>query len=280
MAAQNVIKARRASPADRLNFLFIARLQALPCYTEILGRLTQGQSVRSLSLWLTEQAFEGPCGHWSVNYWRKLLSPLDRDVRAARGRTAAADRRTSRHPEPPAPEKIQQVVAEIIDPKIQLMNILPEATRQVWKHVAETADEITAGHILKLSFVQQIQRVDNMLALEKKLNLVLPNGHKELDCLRRIAEALLKLEGPRAPRVEPLDRPPVSISEVSQKMRQLNDIDRNLVRTAVMKVINMVQEDTNGRFETRGVDADAGAEKAADEPGYSGTGGEDVAEST
>jgi hypothetical protein len=256
--------------------LAIARLQALPCYDEILRRLTMGQSVRSLSLWLTQQRFEGPCGQWSFNYWRKLLSPLDRDVRVARGRTASAERRRSRHPEPPAPEKVQEVLAEIVDPKMQLANILPEATRQVWKHVGETADEITAGHILKFAFLQQVRRVDNLMALEKNLNIALPNGHKEMDCLRRIAEALLKLEGLRAPRVEPLDCPPVSVSEVSRQMRRLNDVDRNLVRTAIMKVINMVQEETNGQFETRGLDAHAGAETATDEPGNSGTGSEDV----
>lgn len=273
------MKAKRATPGDRLNLLLVARLQALPCYDEILRRLTIGQSVRSLSLWLTQQRFEGPCGRWTFNYWRKMLSPLNRDVRTARGRTAAADRRTSRHPEPPAPEKVQQVLAEIVDPKMQLANILPETTREVWKHVGETADEITAGHILKFSFVQQVHRVANMLALEKKLNLVLPAGHKELDCLRRIAEALLKLEGLRAPRVEPVDHPPVSVSDVSREMRQLDDVDRNLVRTAIMKVINLVQEATNGQFETCGLDADAGAEAAPDEPGNSGTRGEDVAES-
>ena len=121
------------------------------------------------------------------------------------------------------------------------MNILPEATRKVWKQVLETADAITAEHILRFAFVQQIQRVDSMLALEKKLNLVLPNGHKELDCLRRIGEAVLKLEGPR---VESLEH--VSVSDVSQKMRQLDEVDRNLAGTAIMKVINMVQEATNG----------------------------------
>jgi len=275
MAAQNVMRAR-PSPADRLNFLFIARLQELPCYPEILRRLTEGQSVRSLSLWLTRQGYDGPCGQWKFDYWRKLLAPLDRDVRAARGRTASAERRRSRHPEPPAPEKVEEMLGEIIDPKMQLANILPEATREVWKHVAETADAITAEHILKFAFLQQARRVDNMLALEKKLNLALPNGHKDIDCLRRVGEAVLKLEGARAPRAEPLDHPPVSVSDVSRKMRQLDDVDRNLVRTAIMKVINMVQEETNGQFETHGLDVEAGAETATDEPGNSGTGSEDV----
>jgi hypothetical protein len=65
-------KAAHLDPARHQNLLFICRLQSLPVYREILRRLTQGQAVRPLSLWLARQPLDGPCGTWT--YWQKLLN--------------------------------------------------------------------------------------------------------------------------------------------------------------------------------------------------------------
>lgn len=88
------MRPERVTPEQRYDLLFIARLQRLPCYNEILRHLTQGQSVRSLAAWLTNQKMEGPAGQWSRRYWEKLLQPLDRQGSRGQGtrpacRTAA-----------------------------------------------------------------------------------------------------------------------------------------------------------------------------------------------
>lgn len=78
-----ILRPERVTPEQRYSLLFIARLQRLPCYHEILSHLTPGQSVRSLAAWLTNQKIEGPAGQWSRHYGEKLLQPLNQQVRAA-----------------------------------------------------------------------------------------------------------------------------------------------------------------------------------------------------
>jgi hypothetical protein len=276
------MRPKRASPDDRRNLLSIARLQALPCYKEILRRLTEGQSARSLALWLTRQNYEGPSGQWSLNYWRKLLAPLNRDVRVARGHTASAERRKRRHPEPPKPEQIAQILAEVLDPRMQLLNVIDPGVKKVWKHVEETREAITAEDVLKFAFLQQTHRVSQLIALEDGMKLLLPNGCKEIAELRKIGEALLKLEvlqGKHALAGASAGVPQAE-SEIAQKMREFDPVDRNLLRTATMKVIDMIQEEAGAKFETSGLGVDTRAEATAEEPGRTGAGCADDPEST
>jgi hypothetical protein len=182
------------TPEQRYDLLFIARLQRLPCYNEILRHLTQGQSVRSLAAWLTEQRIEGPAGRWSRRYWEKLLQPLNQQVRAVKERAIRGERRQTRRPQPPPPEKIESVLAEIVDPQMLLQDAMPNSVRKVWKHVEDTMEAITAERILKFAFFLQEKRVHDVMALEEKLKLILPEGNKGVDILRRIGAELTKNE--------------------------------------------------------------------------------------
>jgi hypothetical protein len=227
---------------------FIAHRQRLPCYNAIVRRLTQRQSVRSLAFWLTQQNLEGPAGHWSVLYWQKLLGPLDRQVRAARERALRAERRESRHPEPPTPEKVEAVLAEVFTPQSLLRDAMPESVREVWKHVEQAGDDLTSERILKYAFLIQQERVDELRATEKKLGTLMPFGHREITALTRIGEALGKLQlgealmrGKLPPGVTVM--PPVeNESEITREMRQFDTVDRNLIREATGKMIDLFEE--------------------------------------
>jgi hypothetical protein len=213
----------------------------------IVRRLTDGQSARSVAVWLTQQNLEWPAGRWSLWYWRKLLGPLDRQVCAARERALSAERRETRHPEPPTPEQIEAVLAEIVTPQSLLRDAMPESVREVWKHVEQAGDDLTAEKILKYAFLIQQQRVDELRATEKKLGIIMPFGHREITTLIRIGEALSKCESGantmrgKNPGVPPL--PPIEDeSEITRGMRQSDPVDRNLIREATDKMIDLFEE--------------------------------------
>ncbi|MGA8552775.1 MAG: hypothetical protein WB630_00020, partial [Candidatus Acidiferrales bacterium] len=149
------MRPERATPTERKDLLFIARLQSLPCYNEIVRKLTLGKSVRWLAVWLTQQKLEGPPGWWSREYWQKLLWPLGRKVREAKQRTFNAERRKTKYPPPPTPEKIANVLDSIMDPAMQIQNAIPGSVSKVWKHVDATLEALDAERILKFAFLQQ-----------------------------------------------------------------------------------------------------------------------------
>jgi hypothetical protein len=129
--------------------------------------------------------------------------------------------------------------------------------------VDETMTAITAKRILEQIFLQRQARVDRLLVLEKNLNLSLPNGHRGLEVLRRTGDS-----------VEPgLGR---DESDVATMMRKFDVVDRNLIRSASMKVIAMIQHEVSGKYEVGGLGADASREPRTDPAGSAESDGPDV----
>ena len=224
--------------------------------------------MHSLAVWLTRQGLEGPSGRWSVFYWQKLLGPLDRQVRAARERALRAERRKSRHPEPPTPEKVEAVLAEILTPQSPLRDAMPESVSEVWKQVEQVEDDLTAEKILKFAFMVQRERITELRAIEKKLGMPMHFGHRDVAALARIGEALAKLQlgealmrGKLPPGVTLM--PPIeSESEITQGMRQFDAVDRNLICQATSKIIDLFEQ-----FKAEGLDAEVAGKAATPQSG-------------
>jgi hypothetical protein len=261
-------KPARLDPSRRQDYLFICRLQSLPVYREILRRLTQGQSVRSLALWLSRQGFDGPSGTWTWWYWQKLLFPLGREVAKTKALQEAAERRRSRTPEPPKPEQIEKIIANTLDPAMELLNVMDDGARKVYKHVQQVRDEIRAEDAIKFTFIRQMHRVDKLITMEDKLNILLPSGSQEMAEMRKAAEAMLKLEVIQGKHlaVPRIDNLPGDDSAIAQKMREFDPVDRNLLRSATMKVIHMIQEEADAMRQASELDADASRETRAADP--------------
>lgn len=251
-------KPARLDPSRRQDYLSICRLQSLPVYREILRRLTQGQSVRSLALWLSRQGFDGPSGTWTWWYWQKLLFPLAREVTKTKAIQEAADRRKPRTPERAKPEQIAQVVAETLDPRMELLNVMDDGTKKVYKHVQEVREQIRAEDAIKFTFIRQMHRVDKLILLEDSMGLLLPSGSKEMAEMRRAAEAMLKLEVLQGKHlsVPTTDSLPSEDSSIAQKMRRFGVVDRNLIRSAADKVIQLIQEEADGMRQASELDSD------------------------
>ena len=197
--------------------------------------------MRWLAVWLTQQKLDGPPGWWSREYWQKLLWPLGRKVREAKQRTFNAERRKTKYPPPPTPEKIANVLDSIMDPAMQIQNAIPGSVSKVWKHVDATLEALDAERILKFAFLQQTWRLEDVMALEKEQGILLPNGYREVDMIRKIAAAILDLEllhGTNANMAKPAVRKKSQISK---------------------KIINEVEEESDGEL-----DSDDGPETAED----------------
>jgi hypothetical protein len=247
---------RRSTHIERLHLLYICRLQKLPIYNEILRKLALGQSVRSLARWLREQQFDG-CGSWSVNYWAKLLGPLDRQVQRAKERAQNEARRKQRHPPPPSPEKVVEVLATMCDPQMELARAMPEASRRVWNHVDKTLEALTAERCLKFGFLMQQERVAEFQHDREQ-------GVREMQALTDISLGILKMEmlygvPKRVANPEP--------AEESNSLLRFSVIDRNLMRTAAGKLIDLIQQGgVGGMNKAAELNADAGTEAVVEDP--------------
>jgi hypothetical protein len=260
----------RLDPNRHQECLYICRLQSLPTYREILRRLTQGQSVRSLALWLAKQRYDGPSGAWTWTYWQKLLVPLAREVAKTKALQEAADRRKASHPAPSKPEQIAQIVAETLDPRMELLNVMDDGTKKVYKHVQETRDQIHAEDGIKLLFLRQVHRLDKLITMEDKLNILLPSGSQEVTALLKTLEAMLKLEviqGKHLPKASDSSSPAnAEPGTIAYKMSKFGVVDRNLIRSAADKVIQLIQEEADAMRQASELDADASRETRAADP--------------
>jgi hypothetical protein len=228
-----------------MDLLAICRLQKTPCYNEIVRKLTLGQSVRSLAIWLAAQRYDGPHGQWSMYYWEKLLGPLRDQILKAKLRAEREARRKASHPPPPTTEKIAEVLDKIMDPAMDVMNAMPKSAHEVWKHVDKITEALTAERILKYGFLRQQERVETMMELEGKFHLLLPNGHKEIETLVKLAAELVRLEALHGPAANMANPDVVPESEIAIKMRKFDEVDRNLIRSASLKVISMIQREAS-----------------------------------
>lgn len=249
----------------RQHMVLICRLQRTPCYREIIRRLALGQSNRSIAIWLTQQKIEGPAGGWSVWYWRRLLAPLEREIKDAKERNLNAARRKVSHPQQPPIEELTEALADAIKPQEMVQHSLTARVGAVWKDVDQVLDAVSAERILKCAFFLQQQRVDNIMELESKLKLALPEGNKALDVLRRIGADLSKNEAYRKglPVEDSRVTPPPQQSDLARRLSALDPVDRNLFLSATMKVLTMIRD----TYTIDKLERDAGGPQAAERSG-------------
>ena len=239
-----------------------------------------GESVRSLARWLVTQRIDGPAGTWSERYWEKLLAPLDRQVRLAKERQMRADRRVAYHPSPPVPQQIETTLETITDTPMQMSNVLSSRTCDVWKHVDEVSEQITSERILKLEFVEVANRIDMLTETELQTHEREREMPLQIKNMREIADSLMKIEmlqgrfnlKPATPE-NAIDQ-----SDVAARLRQFDEVDRNLIRSAAMKVINMIQGEASGKYEAGGLVEDASRDAGTNQAGSTEPDGTDVAE--
>ena len=245
-------------PQEREDLRKIQRLQSMNIYPQLVRKLTERESARSVARWAMEQHVEGPAGAWGLGFWLKHLWVLRRDVIAAKERLRCEEHRRRRTVAPvrPDPEAVLAKVDAIIESKT-LMDFIPKEAQKLLQHVMAGEKEIRSIHLLQVAAVASINRLERIKKLEDSMPVILlPEGRREIDNLRKIAEALLKNEIAAGwlrgrcghmPIAVPESEDP-GLADIAKTMLEFDDVDRNIVRELGARFIEMAQEAVSGRW--------------------------------
>jgi len=178
---------RIQAPAEREELLLVCKLQRMNCYAELVRRLTKGESANSVSRWVSSLKVEGAAGTWSSLYWRKHILALAKHVRRAK------DKLRTRKPVLPETEAVAACV-EMQTLDLLDADVIPKSAAQVSSHVDKALKQIDAERALKHACYSQIERIERLTELEEKLQFLIPNGHKEIQALVKIADSMIEIE--------------------------------------------------------------------------------------
>lgn len=222
---------RIQTPAEREELLLVCKLQRMNCYAEFVRRLTKGESANSVSRWASSLKVEGAARRWSFLYWRKHILALAKHVRRAK------DKLRTRKPVLPQSEA---VAAYVENQTLDLLDadVIPKSATQVSRHVDKALKEIDAERALKSACYRQIGCVERLTKLEEELQFLIPDGHKEINALRQLADSLHEIEvGKEWLRGKGGNMPYVALpqeasSDVEEGMREFDEVFRILSKEA------------------------------------------------
>jgi hypothetical protein len=233
---------------ERRERFWIAKLERLPCFEQIVKRLVDGQSISSVARWARVLGMDCELKNASLETWRKYINALSIRIR------------TNMEARPELRPKPTQAIIDEVKAQADAYDVpLTENGRKLWRLVEKAAKELNAEIILKYLFVVQERRVDKLLELEKKMGLLLPEGYKELAVLTKIAAEIRKYEvgnlcmncqRHKAPNgVDP--RGPLPHDQTSEiaprerEFKELTEVDLNRRRVAADRLIDWIQQDAN-----------------------------------
>ena len=176
-----------AAARGRRDRLWLGRLRELNCFDNLVRKLAEGQTPKTVARWAMQLKIEGEAGRWSLETWRRYLQVLSSRVRRELPRVERA-----------APSaELKFVVDELkrLHPNEEI-DPMCEAAKPVWAKVRKSIEEIDAETALKFAFVVQQGRLAEVLKLEKKTPMLVLTGpgYREVAKLKDIAAAMVKLE--------------------------------------------------------------------------------------
>lgn len=224
--------------------LYINRLRALPpsVFDVLVRKIVKGDSINSIAKYAHSLHFE-----ISIDNFRKYLAVLAKEIgQAKHTQRVAADTQKEIN-------EFNQAVAEAaqaVIPPAPLPPDRPPGPGDVKKFVAQvTRAFVDVGIEEKLNylFMVQMKRLDRMVEMEERVGMVFPMGFKNIDSLRMICEVLLKKEAARTLFIDnqPSEK---NISPLAQRLSKFDDVDRNLIRQGASKIIQMIEEEADGKY--------------------------------
>lgn len=248
---------------ERRERLWIRRLQSLNCFDQLLRRLVRGESPMAVAKWAVSLDVEV---NWSLQTWRRYLWVLSQRVKRGLPRIKRA---------PPSQDQARVIAEElkVVYPQEEV-DPLSEKAKPVWDKVQKAADKVDAATALRYAFMVQLGRVQRLLEIEEKLGMLMPTGYRDIAELREIGAELRKIEigeqwlrgkdGLAASMVGscpggqmPHETVPEQPSDLEHKIGRLSDVDRNLMRSAALRVVEMIQEEALGKSSAEGLADDS-----------------------
>lgn len=241
-------------------------------FEAVVAKLTAGETAAHVARWIVSQQ---PNVNWKVAeacwsekttevYVGALRRKVQGDIKKAK----------SIAPEPFAYRAVlEEAHLAVKDGDIKLID---EEVRKSMKGLGEIFSMVqkqvlsmNAQTMLKYCFMIQQARVKKMRELEESLGMLFPEGYKNIQVLSDIASDMAKLEvGDLWMRGRsPLYKGSLTMNTGSEMQREqgpiakrvaeLGEVDRNLIRIAGDKFIELIREEAHGGIATEHVEADA-----------------------
>ena len=227
--------------------MWIRKLRRLPCWEQVIKKLIAGESVTSVAKWLVDMELEGEFKSIGYEGWRKYLGALK-----ARIDMAGLERKNLE------PLKYRAVVEEFARQKNSGLlegNAVP-SLRSLQRVIEKVAVSLDAEIMLKYCFIIQQGRLAQMLEFEERAGVLMPKGYNEVAVLKNIAAEVRKLEVGNfrirgrghsqlsgQHRSNPFASPaPEPLRELVVRFNELDSVDRNVVRSAATRLIELVDE--------------------------------------
>lgn len=130
------------------------------------------------------------------------------------------------------------------------------AAREVWQQVKKTVKQMDSESMLKHCYVIQLARVQRMLDVKAESGEIANSvrKHEFGEEWTRGKGGAMPYGGPNpASLLPPAEGEP---SEIEKKMATFEAVDRNLIRAATVRFVEMIEEGSGGKFKVSGLDAE------------------------
>ena len=228
---------------QRYEQAWIMKLRRTPQFRELVRRLVKGDPVWGIARWLMTCPERGELSGCSFETLRKYLTALAFRVRENADWSERLDlgdfEKGAVHAHLQA--KVSAAVKNLPD---------PAGFDDLRKTVAEEVQRLDTMTMLRYCFVIQNQRLNELLELEKRAKLPLPQGNKIIKVLVQIAVEIGKLELGEARQRASFDfgasvnlrvPSPHGQSE-DQQIEQMGEADRERWREAAARVRDLLRE--------------------------------------
>lgn len=242
----HLISKKPPTTRERRERFWIKKLERLPCFEQMVKRLVGGQSVSSVARWARSLEMDCELKNAGLETWRKYINSLSIRIRI----------NLEARPEI-KPKAVKEIIEDVKANAGAYDVPLTENGRRLWRLVEKAAKQLNAETMLKYCFVIQQRRVEEMVAIEQKMGMLIPDGYKNVAVLKDIAAEVLKHKlGQLAMRGK---NPPTSSSlsdavfpqEDPKSMptptgiRDLSKFDGPEWRAAAARVIDWIRQDVN-----------------------------------
>jgi len=255
--------------------LFIRKLKSLPggMFKAVVAKLTAGETAAHVARWIVSQQpavnrkVAQAC--WSEKTAEVYVGALRRKVQAdiKKAKSIAPEPFVYRALLEEAKLAVKSGDVRLIDEEVRKsMKGLGEIFGVVQKQVLS----MNAQTMLKYCFMIQQARVKKMRELEESLGMLFPEGYKNIQVLSDIASDIAKLEvGDLWMRGKnSLHHGSIAMNtgsetqreqgQIAKRVAELGEVDRNLIRIAGDKVIELIREEAKGGITTEPMEAHAG----------------------
>jgi hypothetical protein len=230
---------RKRTLRERREHMWVAKLRRLPCFNQIVKKLVAGQGIAAVARWCHELNPDGELHNKTPETWRKYLTPVAMRVR---------DDVKSVKRFKVEPLAYTALMEELESQKVATAEAdsVAETTRPIWSGVKKAARDLDAETMLKYCFLIQQRRVQAMLEFEEKINLLIPQGHKEVAVLMEIAAEVRTYEvgeqtlsgNGKVP--QPAMSP---VSKLENRFNALDELGKSRWRAAAVRIVDMIQRD-------------------------------------